>query len=74
MVAGLTLGAAGEVEVGDAFYAGEVGLGYAPLPAALGPFVNLGGQDLGQEPEIGRLGPLGLLGQPGGVGAHHGEA
>jgi hypothetical protein len=64
----------GEVEVGQALHAGETSFVHAPGPAALGPLVHFGREDLGQKTQIGRLGTLGHLGHMGGVGAHHGQA
>jgi hypothetical protein len=56
-----------EVEIGQAFQAGEAGLVDAPGAAPLGPVVQLDAQHLGEDPEIGGLRPLGLDGEPGGV-------
>jgi hypothetical protein len=47
---------------------------HAALPAAFDAFIDFGGEDLGQEGEVTLLGPLGDLGEAGGVGAHHREA
>jgi hypothetical protein len=49
--------------VGEAFDAGEAGFGDAPLAAAFGSFVDLGGEHLGQERHVAHLGALGDLGQ-----------
>jgi hypothetical protein len=63
-----------EVKIGQAFQARETSFVHAPGPAASGPLVHLGRQDLGQERQVCRLGALGHLGHMGGVGAHHGQA
>jgi hypothetical protein len=67
-LAGVEVGAGGEggqsgrgdgghgvdVEVGEAFDAGELRLGDASGAAALGPVVDFGGEYLGQEAQVGR--------------------
>jgi len=42
--------------------------------ASFDPFVDLGGEDLGQEREVALLGALCDLGEAGGVGAHDRES
>ena len=44
---------------------GEVWLVDTPLPSSLGPVVDLGGEDLGQEDQVGQTVTLGDLGQAG---------
>lgn len=63
-----------EVEVGEAFGAREVGFVDAALAAPFDAFVDLGGEDLGEEAEVALLGALGDLSEAGGIGADHGEA
>jgi hypothetical protein len=60
-----------QVEVGEAFDAGEASFGDAPLAAPFGALVDLGGEHLGQERHVAHLGALGDLGQAVGVGADH---
>ena len=62
-----------EVEVGEAFQAGELGFVDAAGAASFGAVVDLGGEDLGQEPQVGLAFPLGDLGQAGRFGAHGGQ-
>ena len=71
---GVDGGGDGEVEVGEAFGAREAGFGDAALPPSFGSFVDLGGEDLGQEREVALLAALRDLGEPCRVGAHDGEA
>ena len=56
-----------QVEVGEAFDAREAGFVDAPGPAAFGAVVDYDGEGLGEEPQIGGLGPLRLGGEPAGV-------
>ena len=53
MVAGLMVGRGVEVELGEAFDAREAGFVDAALAAAFVAVVDLGGEDLGEEPEVG---------------------
>ena len=43
------------------------------LAPALGPLVDLGRQDLGQERQVGEVGALGDLAQAHGLGPHRGQ-
>jgi hypothetical protein len=63
-----------EVELGESFEAGEVGFVDSAGAAVFGAFVDFSGEDFGQEPEVGELGPLGGFGDPGGLGSDHGQA
>src|SRR3954447_3413838 len=66
-------GERGEVEVGQALAAGELGLQH-PADAAAGVAVfALGGEHLGQVCLVGEPFPGGGLGDPGGLGAHGGQ-
>ena len=56
-----------EVEVGEPLQAWEAGFVDASCAAPLGAVVELDAEDVGEEPEIGRLRPLGLGGEPVGV-------
>src|ERR1035437_4322824 len=57
-----------DVEVGEAFEAGKLGFVDAAGAASVGAVVDLGGEDLGQEPQVGLAFPGGDLGQSGGFG------
>jgi len=61
-----------DVEVDEAFEAGELGLVDAPGTAPVGAVVDLSGQDLGQEPQVGLAFPGGDLREAGGFGADGG--
>ena len=65
--------AAVEVEVLEAFDAGELGFGDPAGPAAGVPVVALGGEDLGEVGQVGQSFPGGGLGQPGGLVADGGQ-
>jgi len=62
-----------EVELGEAFEAGEFGVGDAAGAAALAAFVDLGGQHFGEVGQVGLPLPDGDLGQSGGFGADGGQ-
>ena len=62
-----------DVEVGEPFQARELGLVDAAGAAAFGAVVDLGGEDLGEEPQVGLAFPDGDLGQAGGFGADGGQ-
>jgi hypothetical protein len=57
------------VEVGQPLGPGEPGFGDAAGPAAAGPVVDLGRQQLGEVAQVGVPFPDGDLSQAGGVGA-----
>ena len=62
-----------KVEVSEPFDAWELGVVDAAGSAAFGAGVDFGFEDLGEEPEVGQLGSLGVGGEPGCVGAHDGR-
>lgn len=65
--------ARGGVELGEVFEPGEAGLDNPAGPAAFVAVVDLGGEDLGEEPAVGE--PLlgGLVREPAGFGADGGQ-
>ena len=73
MVAGCDGGDGVEVEVGEPFEARELGFGDAAGPAPFAAVVDLGGEDLGEERQVGLAFAGGDLGQPGGFGADGGQ-
>jgi hypothetical protein len=62
-----------DVELGQAFEAGELGLGDASGAAPFGAVIDLGGEHLGQEREMRLPFTDGDLGQAGGFGADGGQ-
>ena len=73
MVAGLIVGAAARSKSARRLRRGKRASWIRRAPASLGSVVDLGGEDLGQEAQVGGLLALGDLGQAGGFGAHDGE-
>ena len=57
-----------DVEVREAFEAGELGVVYAPGAAPVGAVVDLGGQDLGEVSQVGLAFAGGDLRQAGRFG------
>jgi len=62
----------GQVEVGEALEAGELGFGHAADPASLEPVVDLGGEDFGEVSQVGAAFPDRDLREPDGLGADGG--
>jgi hypothetical protein len=58
-----------DVEVREAFEAGELGVVDAPGAAPVGAVVDLGGQDLGEVSQVGLVFSGGDLREAGGFGA-----
>ena len=72
-MAGVMVGDGVEVEVRESFEPGELGFVDAAGAAPFGAVVDLGGQHLGEEREVGLPFPEGDLGQAGGFGADGGQ-
>ena len=70
---GLQGGDGVDVEVGEPFQAGELGVVDAAGPATFGAVVDLGGEDFGEVGQVGLAFPVGDLGQPGRLGPHGGQ-
>jgi hypothetical protein len=74
MTAGLTLGFGVVVEVGQPFRAGEPGGAQPPLGPAVVAVLAFGHEHLGEEPAVGQLVFLGLVGGISELGADGGQA
>ncbi len=70
MVAAFTVGAADRSKSASHFMRGNRALVDAALTPVLSPVVDLGGEDLRQEGQVGESVALGDLGEPGGLRPH----
>ena len=73
MVAGLTVGAADQVEVGQALDPREASLVEPTLATAFGPVVDLCGEHLGQEGQVGQPVALSALTEAHSLRPHRGQ-
>ena len=67
------VGTASTLKSARRLIAGEPGFVDAPDAAAFAAVVDLGGEDLGEEPQVGLAFPHRDLGEPGGLGADGGQ-